>query len=49
MAYARDGALKTSSTGQITTSDGLTVGSGFQPIPTERLATTFHPMARFRP
>jgi flagellar basal-body rod protein FlgG len=34
LAYTRDGALKTSSTGQITTSDGLPVQGGFQPIPT---------------
>jgi flagellar basal-body rod protein FlgG len=33
LAYTRDGALKTSSTGQITTSDGLPVQGGFQPIP----------------
>jgi len=33
IAYTRDGALKTSSTGQITTSDGLPVQGGFQPIP----------------
>jgi flagellar basal-body rod protein FlgG len=33
IAYTRDGSLKTNSQGQITTSDGLTVQSGFQPIP----------------
>ena len=33
LAYTRDGSLKTSSTGQITTSDGLPVQNGFQPIP----------------
>jgi flagellar basal-body rod protein FlgG len=33
VAYTRDGSLKTNSQGQITTSDGLTVQSGFQPIP----------------
>ncbi len=33
LAYTRDGALKTSSTGTITTSDGLPVGNGFQPVP----------------
>jgi flagellar basal-body rod protein FlgG len=33
IAYTRDGALKTSSTGQITTSDGLPLQGGFQPIP----------------
>ncbi|MCF7707919.1 MAG: flagellar basal-body rod protein FlgG [Verrucomicrobia bacterium] len=32
-AYTRDGAFKTSSDGRITTSDGLVVLSGFQPIP----------------
>ncbi len=32
-AYTRDGALKTSSDGHITTSDGLTVQGGFQPVP----------------
>jgi len=34
LAYTRDGSLKTNSQGQITTSDGLPVGNGFQPIPT---------------
>jgi flagellar basal-body rod protein FlgG len=33
-AYTRDGALKRASDGRITTSDGLAVQSGFQPIPT---------------
>jgi flagellar basal-body rod protein FlgG len=33
LAYTRDGALKTSSSGAITTSDGLPVQNGFQPIP----------------
>ncbi len=32
LAYTRDGALKTSSGGQVTTSDGLIVQGGFQPI-----------------
>ena len=32
-AYTRDGALKRSSDGRITTSDGLPVQNGFQPIP----------------
>lgn len=32
LAYTRDGSLKTSSSGEITTSDGLAVGNGFQPI-----------------
>lgn len=34
LAYTRDGALKTDSEGRITTSDGLLVQSGWQPIPT---------------
>jgi flagellar basal-body rod protein FlgG len=33
LAYTRDGALKTGSDGRITTSDGLIVQGGFQPIP----------------
>ena len=33
-AYTRDGALKRASDGRITTSDGVVVQSGFQPIPT---------------
>jgi flagellar basal-body rod protein FlgG len=33
LAYTRDGSMKVSPTGQITTSDGLTVLSGFQPVP----------------
>src|SRR5262245_57669623 len=33
-AYTRDGALKRASDGRVTTSDGLPVQSGFQPIPT---------------
>src|SRR6202451_4236 len=33
LAYTRDGSLKTASDGRITTSDGLAVGNGFQPIP----------------
>jgi len=32
-AFTRDGALKTASDGRITTSDGLVVQGGFQPIP----------------
>ncbi len=32
-AYTRDGALKAASDGRITTSDGLTVQGGFQPVP----------------
>ena len=34
IAYTRDGALKTGPDGRITTSDGLAVQSGWQPIPT---------------
>ena len=33
-AYTRDGALKRAADGRITTSDGLVLQSGFQPIPT---------------
>lgn len=33
-AYTRDGALKTGPDGRVTTSDGLVVQGGFQPIPT---------------
>jgi flagellar basal-body rod protein FlgG len=33
-AYTRDGALKAGADGRITTSDGLVVQSGFQPVPT---------------
>ncbi len=33
LAYTRDGALKRGSDGRITTSDGLPVQNGFQPIP----------------
>jgi flagellar basal-body rod protein FlgG len=43
LAYTRDGALKTSATGQITTSDGLSVQSGFQPIPTGTTSVTISP------
>src|ERR1051325_1309286 len=32
-AYTRDGALKTASDGRITTSDGLVLQGGFQPVP----------------
>src|SRR5882724_10322315 len=31
LAYTRDGALKTDSSGRVTTSDGLVVQGGFQP------------------
>jgi flagellar basal-body rod protein FlgG len=43
LAYTRDGAMKTSSSGQITTSDGLTVQSGFQPIPVGTTGVTVSP------
>jgi flagellar basal-body rod protein FlgG len=43
LAYTRDGAFKTSSTGQITTSDGLSVQSGFQPIPIGTTGVTVSP------
>ena len=33
LAYTRDGALKTDSSGRIVTSDGLPVQGGFQPVP----------------
>jgi flagellar basal-body rod protein FlgG len=33
-AYTRDGALKLASDGRVTTSDGLVLQGGFQPIPT---------------
>jgi flagellar basal-body rod protein FlgG len=33
-AYSRDGALKRAADGRITTSDGIPVQNGFQPIPT---------------
>jgi len=39
-AYTRDGALKTNATGQITTSDGLPVQGGFQPVPTGTTSVT---------
>lgn len=40
LAYTRDGSLKTNSQGQITTSDGLAVGNGFQPIPAGTTSVT---------
>ncbi len=33
LAYTRDGSFKLSSTGQVTTNDGMPVLSGFQPVP----------------
>ncbi len=47
LAYTRDGALKTSSNGQITTSDGLPVQGGFQPIPTGTTGVTISPDGQF--
>ena len=43
LAFTRDGAMKTSSNGQITTSDGLPVQSGFQPIPVGNTGVTISP------
>jgi flagellar basal-body rod protein FlgG len=43
LAYTRDGAFKTSATGQITTSDGLSVQSGFQPVPVGTTGITISP------
>ena len=43
LAVTRDGAFKTSSSGQITTSDGLSVQSGFQPIPVGTTGITLSP------
>jgi flagellar basal-body rod protein FlgG len=43
LAYTRDGSMKTNSQGQIVTSDGLTVQSGFEPIPTGTTSITISP------
>src|SRR5580658_7898966 len=43
LAYTRDGAMKTSANGQITTSDGLSVQSGFQPIAVGTTGVTVSP------
>lgn len=43
LAYTRDGSLKTASDGRITTSDGLPVANGFQPVPTGTTAITISP------
>src|ERR1700761_3764643 len=43
LAYTRNGAFKTSSTGAVTTSDGLPVQGGFQPIPTGTTSITIAP------
>src|SRR5690349_20655717 len=42
-AYTRDGALKTDSTGRITTSDGMPLQGGFQPIPSGTTNITIAP------
>jgi flagellar basal-body rod protein FlgG len=42
-AYTRDGALKTASDGRITTSDGLALQGGFQPIPSGTTAISISP------
>src|SRR5262245_22967118 len=42
-AYTRDGALKTASDGRVTTSDGLVLQGGFQPIPTGTTAISISP------
>ncbi len=39
-AYTRDGALKTSSDGRVTTSDGLPLQGGWQPIPSGTTSIT---------
>ncbi len=43
LAYTRDGSLKTASDGRITTSEGLSVQNGFQPIPTGTTSVTISP------
>ena len=40
LAYTRDGSFKLSPTGQVTTSDGLPVLSGFQPVPAGTTSVT---------
>src|SRR5437870_2813781 len=42
-AYTRDGALKTGSDGRITTSDGLSLQGGFQPIPIGTTSVSISP------
>src|SRR6185436_17846870 len=42
-AYTRDGALKTASDGRITTSDGLVLQGGFQPIPVGTTSISISP------
>ncbi|MGA2542219.1 MAG: flagellar basal-body rod protein FlgG [Verrucomicrobiota bacterium] len=47
LAYTRDGGLKRSSTGQITTSDGLPLQGGFQPIPAGTTGITISSNGQF--
>jgi flagellar basal-body rod protein FlgG len=42
-AYTRDGALKMGSDGRITTSDGLALQGGFQPVPAGTTSITISP------
>ena len=42
-AYTRDGALKTGADGRVTTSDGLVLQGGFQPIPTGTTSISIAP------
>jgi len=42
-AYTRDGAFKTASDGRITTSDGLVLQGGFQPVPPGTTSVTISP------
>jgi flagellar basal-body rod protein FlgG len=42
-AYSRDGALKRAADGRVTTSDGLVVQGGFQPIPVGTTAIAISP------
>jgi flagellar basal-body rod protein FlgG len=42
-AYTRDGALKTASDGRVTTTDGLALQGGFQPIPTGTTSVVIAP------
>jgi flagellar basal-body rod protein FlgG len=42
-AYTRDGALKVASDGRVTTSDGLVLQGGFQPIPAGTTDVTISP------
>lgn len=42
-AYTRDGAFKTASDGRLTTSDGLVLQGGFQPVPAGTTSITISP------